>query len=57
MPHTIPFVIFALGKLGGRELNYSSDIDLVFAHAGSGDAPAGFVPWTPACTSRRWLKN
>ena len=25
------FVVFALGKLGGRELNYSSDIDLVFA--------------------------
>ena len=29
-----PFVIFALGKLGGRELNYSSDIDLVFVHGG-----------------------
>ncbi len=29
---TIPdgFVILALGKLGGRELNYSSDIDLIF---------------------------
>ena len=26
------FVVFALGKLGGRELNYSSDIDLVFAY-------------------------
>ena len=32
-----PFVVFALGKLGGRELNYSCDIDLVFAHAGSGE--------------------
>jgi glutamate-ammonia-ligase adenylyltransferase len=29
---SIPFTIFALGKLGGRELNYSSDIDLVFAY-------------------------
>ena len=36
-----PFVIFALGKLGGRELNYSSDIDLVFAHAGSGVTVGG----------------
>ncbi|MHC4390756.1 MAG: [protein-PII] uridylyltransferase family protein [Planctomycetota bacterium] len=27
-----PLCVFALGKLGGRELNYSSDIDLVFAH-------------------------
>ena len=34
---TMPFVVFALGKLGGRELNYSSDIDLVFAYAGDGE--------------------
>lgn len=34
---TLPFVVLALGKLGGRELNYSSDIDLVFAYAGSGE--------------------
>lgn len=26
------FVVLALGKLGGNELNYSSDIDLVFLH-------------------------
>jgi glutamate-ammonia-ligase adenylyltransferase len=26
-------VVMAMGKLGGRELNLSSDIDLVFAHA------------------------
>jgi glutamate-ammonia-ligase adenylyltransferase len=30
-----PFAVFALGKLGGRELNYASDIDLIFVH---GDA-------------------
>lgn len=28
--------IFALGKLGGAELNYSSDIDLVFVHSADG---------------------
>lgn len=27
-----PFAVFALGKLGGRELNYASDIDLIFVH-------------------------
>ncbi len=27
-----PFTIFGLGKLGGNELNYSSDIDLIFVH-------------------------
>ncbi|HKD05291.1 MAG TPA: hypothetical protein VKB79_05245 [Bryobacteraceae bacterium] len=29
-----PFSVIALGKLGGRELNYSSDIDLMFVYAG-----------------------
>ena len=34
-----PFAVFALGKLGGQELNYASDIDLIFVH---GDAlPTG----------------
>jgi glutamate-ammonia-ligase adenylyltransferase len=28
------FSVIALGKLGGRELNYSSDIDLMFVYAG-----------------------
>jgi glutamate-ammonia-ligase adenylyltransferase len=30
-------VVFSLGKLGGRELNYSSDIDLMFVYSGSGE--------------------
>ena len=30
--------LFALGKLGGNELNFSSDVDLLFIHA---DAPGG----------------
>jgi glutamate-ammonia-ligase adenylyltransferase len=30
--------IIALGKWGGRELNYASDIDLVFVHDGDADA-------------------
>lgn len=29
----IPFYALAMGKLGGRELNYSSDIDLIFAYS------------------------
>jgi glutamate-ammonia-ligase adenylyltransferase len=27
------FVVVAMGKLGGGELNYSSDVDLIFVHA------------------------
>ena len=34
--------VFALGKLGGRELNFSSDVDLLFIHESS--APAGEEP-------------
>ena len=30
------FSVLALGKLGGRELNYSSDIDLMFVYGGNG---------------------
>ncbi len=30
------FVVFAMGKLGGNELNFSSDIDLIFAYSDSG---------------------
>ncbi|HTL15107.1 MAG TPA: bifunctional [glutamate--ammonia ligase]-adenylyl-L-tyrosine phosphorylase/[glutamate--ammonia-ligase] adenylyltransferase [Thermomonas sp.] len=31
-------VVFALGKLGGGELNFSSDVDLVYAYDGDGNA-------------------
>ena len=32
-----PFVILGMGKLGGRELNFSSDIDLVFLYPEPGE--------------------
>lgn len=31
------FSVLALGKLGGRELNYSSDVDLMFLYSGNGE--------------------
>src|ERR1035438_5136410 len=31
------FSVISLGKLGGQELNYSSDIDLMFVYGGSGE--------------------
>jgi len=36
------FSVISLGKLGGKELNYSSDIDLMFVYSGNGetDGPA-----------------
>jgi [glutamine synthetase] adenylyltransferase / [glutamine synthetase]-adenylyl-L-tyrosine phosphorylase len=33
----VTFAVLALGKLGGRELNYSSDIDLMFLYSGNGE--------------------
>jgi glutamate-ammonia-ligase adenylyltransferase len=32
----VPLIVLGMGKLGGRELNFSSDIDLVFLFAGAG---------------------
>ncbi len=34
-----PFAILSLGKLGGNELNYSSDIDLLFVHGDGIEQP------------------
>ena len=32
---TRPIAIIGMGKLGGRELNYSSDVDVLFVHDGN----------------------
>ena len=40
--HGLPptgFSILAVGKLGGQELNYSSDIDLIFLYGANGETP------------------
>jgi len=34
-------LVLAMGKLGGRELNFSSDIDLIFAYADDGETEGG----------------
>ena len=39
------FVVLAMGKLGGAELNYSSDIDLMYLHTGDGHT------WGPVVTT------
>lgn len=37
-PPPTPFAVIGLGKLGGRELNYSSDIDIIFAYGEEGES-------------------
>jgi glutamate-ammonia-ligase adenylyltransferase len=43
LPSDPRFAVLSLGKLGGRELNYSSDIDLMFLYAENG-MTAGAAP-------------
>src|SRR6059058_1112320 len=45
-PHT-EFTILGLGKLGGRELNHSSDIDLIFLYGKEGQV-------SPRLTNHEW---
>jgi [glutamine synthetase] adenylyltransferase / [glutamine synthetase]-adenylyl-L-tyrosine phosphorylase len=35
---SVTMTVIAMGKFGGRELNYASDIDVLFVHEGEGDA-------------------
>lgn len=37
-----PFAVIGMGKLGARELNYASDIDLIFVHGDVPDVPADY---------------
>src|SRR6266516_3165315 len=37
------FAILALGKLGGRELNHSSDVDLIFLYSDEGQLSGRFT--------------
>ncbi len=39
--HTTGLAILSLGKLGGQELNYSSDIDLMFVYGQDGETSGG----------------
>jgi [glutamine synthetase] adenylyltransferase / [glutamine synthetase]-adenylyl-L-tyrosine phosphorylase len=39
--NAMPMVILGMGKLGGAELNFSSDIDLIFTYPANGDTQGG----------------
>ncbi len=45
------FAVIALGKLGGKELNYSSDIDLMFAYS-----EPGFTDGPERITNKEFFK-
>lgn len=50
-------VVFALGKLGGGELNFSSDVDLVFAYPGGGQDSDGAVELAPDAWHARIVRR
>ena len=37
----VPFAIVAMGKFGGRELNFSSDLDVMYVYAADGETTKG----------------
>src|SRR5277367_229499 len=56
-----PFCILAMGKLGGRELNFSSDVDLVYLHdsansAVSAEAASRLGEWFTEILSARCFR-
>jgi glutamate-ammonia-ligase adenylyltransferase len=46
-------VILAMGKFGGREMNYHSDLDLVFLYEADGQTAFDFGPWSARSTSNQ----
>jgi len=48
----IPLVALGLGKLGGRELNYVSDVDLIFLHSDAEEAGENFIMLLSRLTHR-----
>jgi glutamate-ammonia-ligase adenylyltransferase len=43
MPDEYSFAVFALGKLGAQELNYSSDVDLIFVYGSERGQTSGIT--------------
>ena len=48
------FVVLGMGKLGGLELNYSSDIDLIFLCENDGQTDGAAAHFQPASSSTSW---
>lgn len=46
LEETCRFCVISMGKLGGFELNYSSDIDIIYVCEGNGAASMSGIPYT-----------
>ena len=59
--HATQLVVLGLGKLGGQELNYSSDVDVLFVYSEEGhvfkEPPRRKVVTPPALTNHQFFKR
>ena len=49
------FAVLSFGKLGGDELNYSSDIDLTYVYSQDGQTAGGTDPRSPAVSNKEFF--
>ncbi|BCQ43169.1 hypothetical protein ERHA55_06960 [Erwinia rhapontici] len=52
-----PLLILGMGKLGGGELNFSSDIDLIFTWPENGTTQGAAVNWTMLSSLPGWVSG
>lgn len=52
-----PLLILGMGKLGGGELNFSSDIDLIFARQNMAAHRAGAASWITPSSLPVWASG
>src|SRR5205085_3801442 len=51
-PPDARLAVLALGKLGGRELGYAADLDVVFVYASTEDDDGASIEWFSRCAQR-----
>ncbi len=52
LPKNDAFAVIALGKLGGEELNFSSDVDLIYVYGSEAGETAGVATQRGICKNR-----
>jgi glutamate-ammonia-ligase adenylyltransferase len=59
--HPTPGCVLGMGKLGGQELNYSSDVDVLFVYSEEGgvfkEAPVGAEPPRPVLANHQFFNR
>lgn len=56
-PRACRMVILALGKFGGREMNYHSDLDVIFLYEADGNTATGESPGRQTTTNQHFFSE